>query len=79
MNEWIVCADRPTRAMERMKTGEIVRCRDCVHGDPFCDSSSHSGKIDCQHFAQWDYYNDEPGICPVKPDGFCAWGERGER
>ena len=55
---------------------EVVRCRDCVHGDPFCDSSSYAGMIDCLHFAQWDYYDDEPGVWPVKPDGFCAWGER---
>jgi len=52
----------------------IVRCRDCKHGAPFCDSSSYAGMIDCMHFSQWDYYNDEPGIWPVKPDGFCAWG-----
>lgn len=31
MKEWIVCADSPTRAMERMRTGEVVRCRDCEH------------------------------------------------
>ena len=53
----------------------IVRCRDCKHGYPFCDSSSYAGKIDCLHFAQWDYYNDEPGIWPVEPDGFCAWAK----
>lgn len=53
----------------------IVRCRDCVHGYPFCDSSSYAGMIDCLHFAQWDYYNDEPGIWPVEPDGFCAWAK----
>ena len=29
MAEWIVLADSPTRAMERFKTGEVVRCRDC--------------------------------------------------
>lgn len=54
----------------------VVRCRDCKHGDPFCDSSSYAGMIDCMHFSQWDYYNDKPGIWPVEPDGFCAWGER---
>lgn len=61
----------PTAVRER-----IVRCRDCKHGYPFCDSSSYAGMIDCLHFAQWDYYDDEPGVWPVKPDGFCAWGER---
>ena len=58
-----------------LRLERIVRCRDCKHGDAFCDSSSHAGMIDCMHFAQWDYYNDEPGVCPVEPDGFCAWGE----
>ena len=56
----------------------IVRCRDCIHGYQFCDSSSYAGWIDCVHFAEWDYYNDEPGHCPVKPDGFCAWGRERE-
>lgn len=60
----------PTAVRER-----VVRCRDCKHGEPFCDSSRHAGMIDCLHFAQWDYYDDEPGVCPVEPDGFCAWGE----
>ena len=30
MSEWVVeTLGRPTKAMERYKTGEIVRCRDC--------------------------------------------------
>ena len=29
MTEWIVDADRPTRSMQRMKTGEVTRCVDC--------------------------------------------------
>lgn len=53
----------------------VVRCRDCRHGDPFCDSSSYTGMIDCTLFAEWDYRDDKPGICPVEPDGFCAWGK----
>ena len=52
----------------------VVRCRDCKHGDAFLDSSSYAGMLDCTHFAQWDYYNDDFGIWPVEPDGFCAWG-----
>lgn len=51
------------------------KCRDCKHGDAFCDSSSYAGMIDCKHFAQWDYDNDDFGIWPVEPDGFCAWGK----
>lgn len=53
----------------------IVLCRDCKHGDAFCDSSSYAGMIDCTHFAQWDYDNDDFGIWPIEPDGFCAWGK----
>lgn len=60
---------------------EIVRCRDCKHGlhvtwpvgfgipDDFIDCTGELVQT-------WDYLNDEPGINPVRPDGFCAWGER---
>ena len=56
----------------------VVRCRDCRHGEAFRDSSSYAGMIDCTHFAQWDYYDDEFGIWPVEPDGLCAWGKERE-
>ena len=56
--------------MERRE--EVVRCRDCKHAVEHCDTE----KLDCKHFSQWDYYEDEPGHWPVEPDGFCAWGER---
>lgn len=49
----------------------VVRCRDCRHAVEHCDTE----KLDCTHFSQWDYYEDEPGHWPVGPDGFCAWGE----
>ncbi len=49
----------------------VVRCRDCKHAIEGRDA----GTLDCMHFAQWDYYDDEPGHWPVEPDGFCAWGE----
>ena len=52
----------------------IVRCRDCMHGDPFCECSSYPGKIDCLHFAQWNHYDDEPGVCVMEPDDFCSYG-----
>ena len=47
----------------------VTRCRDCAH------AHEHGGELDCSHFAQWDYYSDEPGHWYVEPDGFCAWGE----
>lgn len=31
MDEWIVFAAKPTRAMERMKLGEVVLCKYCGH------------------------------------------------
>lgn len=65
MKEWIVCADKPTRAMERMKTGELVRCRDCALSYVFCETNTDL-------LCKW-FYGDV-----VEPDGFCAWGERGE-
>lgn len=35
--EWIVLADGPTRAMERYRSGELVRCRDCrFHAPGVC-------------------------------------------
>ena len=60
---------RPQEIRER-----VVRCRDCKHAVEHCDTEL----LDCLHFAQWDYYNDEPGHWMVKPDGFCAWGEERE-
>ena len=62
---------------------EIVRCRDCKHGHEVTwpvQSEIPSDYIDCSGYLveTWDYYNDEPKDNPVPPDGFCAWGERGE-
>lgn len=50
----------------------IVRCKDCKH------SLLHG--TECRHFAAYepiaggDEYEEVTYI--VKPDGFCAWGER---
>lgn len=49
----------------------VVRCRNCKHAVEICGTE----KLDCMHFAQWDYYLDEPGQWLVEPNGFCAWGE----
>lgn len=53
-----------------------VRCRDCEHGQ----RAHYWGRtiIDC-HGAlvqTWDYWQDEPLVNEVEPDGFCAWGVR---
>ena len=40
MKEWIVCADKPTRAMERMRVGDVVRCRDCASIKPTTDGAA---------------------------------------
>lgn len=79
MTEYVVeLTDKQTADLRKVRRERIVRCRDCSHGDPFCGCSSYPGKINCLHFAQWDYYDDEPGVCPVEPDGFCAWGRERE-
>ena len=59
---------------------EVVRCRDCAHairleGEP---AEARPGMLNCVYFSQWDYYDDEPGVWLVEPDGFCAWGRRKE-
>lgn len=59
MKEWIVCADKPTRAMERMHVGDVVRCRDCASIKPTTD-----GRRYC---TRWSH------IVPL--DGFCWRGE----
>lgn len=59
MKEWIVCADKPTRAMERMRVGDVVRCRDCASIKPTTD-----GRRYCK---QWSR------IVPL--DGYCWRGE----
>lgn len=62
---------------------EIVRCRDCKYAqDAIWPARLNipSDYLDClgELVEPWDYYNDEPKMNPVKPDGFCAWGERKE-
>lgn len=56
----------------------IVRCRDCIHANPYSDCRDEGEWLDCLHFAEWDYYADVPGHCPVRPDFFCAHGETEE-
>lgn len=63
MEEWIVCADRPTRAMERMRAGEVVRCVDCRFAAP-CPVAD-SEKLICGLL---------DGMLVGRRD-FCAWGE----
>lgn len=49
---------------------EVVRCRDCLsyyEVENYHPSGNYVMRC-CKYF---DTYNDE-----VKPDGFCAWGER---
>lgn len=49
----------------------VIECRNCKHAEELCATE----KLNCMHFAQWDYYLDEPEQWLVEPDGFCAWGE----
>lgn len=52
----------------------VVRCEDCKHAYEADDAA----KLECAHFLQWDYYNDQPGHWYVEPDGFCKWGKERE-
>lgn len=54
-----------------------VLCKDCANAvKPDETITNSEGKLDCCHFARWDYYNDAPGYWLVEPDGYCAWGTR---
>ena len=59
---------------------EVVRCRDCKNAFELEGgwAIDFPGKFNCSRYAQWDYYDDEPGVWLVEPDGFCAWGRRKE-
>ena len=59
---------------------EIVRCKDCKYGQEVFWPKTWgvpADYLDCRGplVTKWDYYNDEPQSNPVRPDGFCAWGE----
>lgn len=59
---------------------EIVRCRNCKYAYEVTwpvGSNIPQDYLDCtgELVELWDYRNDEPKMNPVKPDGFCAWGE----
>lgn len=60
---------------------KLVHCRDCKNASQFMidgldgEKPCQEGMLNCNHFSEWDYYNDVPGHWLVEPDGFCAWGE----
>ena len=61
----------------------IVRCRDCRYGNEVTWptwSNIPQDYLDCtgELVETWDYYNDQPSMNPVKPDGYCAWACRKE-
>lgn len=57
----------PDERDSAMPITPIVRCRDCEHYDPHCTDDGVCFLPDGDgDFARWE----------VKPDGFCAWGER---
>ena len=60
---------------------EIVRCRDCKHAHSVfwhARDNVPDDWLDCTGplVTTWDYYDDVPQNNPVRPDGFCAWGEK---
>ena len=68
-------AEKWNNRPELVKRKRIVRCRDCIHASHYSDCRDEGEWLDCLHFAEWDYYADVPGHCPVRPDFFCAHGE----
>ena len=55
---------------------EIVRCRDCKYHEPMVVSYLDKPLSVCIS-EQWIGAEGDNPL--VKPDGFCAWGERKER
>ena len=52
---------------------EVVRCCDCKHFTPKGTHKFENGKVNadyCVYVRGW--------MLQITPDGFCAWGERGE-
>ena len=74
LGERVCVIDESMRAIT--VKGPIVRCRDCEHGH----KAHYRGRtiIDCHGplVQVWDYWQDEPLVNEVMPDGFCAWGVR---
>ena len=67
--------------LEEYLREEIVRCRDCKYGHEVYWPTSFGipdDYLDCTGplVTTWDEYHDQPKDNPVRPDGFCAWGER---
>ena len=76
--EYVGCID-PWTDEERLSDEEIVRCRDCRHSSVSFDET----RTMCRYWSMNDYDDSESShgytLYPVvKPDGFCAWGERKE-
>lgn len=55
--------------------GEVVRCRDCNHSTNRW-SAYHGEEVTyCERFVHLSGYNQS---AYVEPDGFCAWGVKGD-
>ena len=65
--EYVGCID-PWTDKEWLSDEEIVRCRDCKHFA--VDQSDHDYR------SGWWCHRWNTDM--VKPDGYCAWGERRE-
>ena len=57
-------------AMSAADVVEVVRCKDCCLGRPWCD-----GSVSCQRLA---VKNDYMADLWMKPDDFCSYGEKRE-
>ena len=73
----------PKRIREKRLKERIVRCKDCkkrlpkgYRFDEFCNEAKQDA---CSLFSNHDFDWDYTSYWYVKPDDFCAWGERREK
>lgn len=85
MSEYIIahCVDSVSGVRYDERREEIVRCMDCKYGHEVYWPAYYgipSDYLDCTGplVTSWDEYHDVPKDNPVRPDGFCKWGERKE-
>lgn len=65
---------------ERLSLERIVRCKDCKRliqkGEEFFIDCNKAERDACRLFSEHDMDYDWTSFFYVRPDGFCAWGER---
>ena len=69
MSEFVIRVEGIGDSERIAQLEEIVRCRDCAH--------ARRDGWECMRRVG-DPDDDADLAAPVRPDGFCKWGERGE-